>query len=278
MQTLLFTLRCATKRCLFLIAVMVSLTLMACSTGGKTVWDGPPSSEAEAAYREGLSRMERGQFIESTKVFSEMRLKYPYSSRWSTLAELRLADILFQQGRHAVAAVAYQEFINGHPSHEEAAYAMYQIGLCYYEQMPSDIFLLPRPWQRELISAQQAETAFRRFFSRHPDHPLADDAREKTLEIRTRLAMHHLYVAEFNFRRKAYHGAILRLTTLLKDFPEAEVIPQARFLLAHAYLQENDAVSAAEQLQHIVAAHPDSSYHSKAAQWLRENAVETPNP
>ena len=256
-------------RLLFIIIVASTLLFSACASGPVTQWDGPPASEAEADYREALERFEKGQYIEATKRFNRLRLEHPFSSRWTTLAELRLADTYLEQGRYAVAAVAYQEFIKSHPTHEDAPFAMLQIGRCHYEEMPSDFFIMPDPWQRELHTARQADAALSRFLKRYPEHEKTEEAQEMLAEVRDRLARHELYVAEFNFERESWIGAANRLQTLLKSYPDSPVAPQGTFLLAHVYLKQDDGAAAAGTLVWLVERYPESDYAEDARGWLQ---------
>jgi len=252
--------------------------LPACGGGQVTVWDAPSSSEAESAYREALAVMESGQYIEAMKQFNELRLKFPFSSRWTTLAELRLADIQLKQSRNALAAESYRAFINSHPTHEEVPYAYYQIGLAYYDDMPSDIFLLPRPWQRELDSAEQAEGALKRFVEAYPDSKYVEEAMPKLDEVRERLARHQLYVAEFYEKRGASRGAMNRLTGLLNDYETSPVHDQALFLLARTYMDLNDFQSAAGILVVLTQRYPESDFAEDARVWLAENNLSDAAP
>lgn len=253
--------------------LFVAGLLTGCAGGPKTVWDGPPQSEAEAAYRDALSLKESGQYIESSKRFNALRLKYPFSSRWTTLAELRLADILLEQSRYTAAAEAYRQFVQAHPTHEEVPYAEYKVGEAYYEQMPSDIFILPDPWQRELNSARMAELSLARFLERHPDSEYAEDATEKLSEVRERLAQHQLYVAEFYIKRESPHGAMNRLLILVNQYPDSSVAGDALFLLAQAYAWQKDITAAASALTRLLESYGDNDYAQEAQEWLEANGL-----
>ncbi|MDX9721877.1 MAG: outer membrane protein assembly factor BamD [Myxococcota bacterium] len=250
----------------------LALLLVGCGSGNKTVWDGPPASEAEAAYRKALNAFESGQYIDAMTQFNELRLKYPYSSRWTTLAELRQADVLADQGRHAAAAVSYQEFINAHPTHEDVAYAQYQIGICSYKEMPMDVFFLPAPHQRELATTRQAESAFKRLLAKFPDYENAEEARAKLAEVRERLATYELYVAEFNFKKAAYYGTVKRTETLLQSYPDSSQADDALLLQAHAYIKLEDVDMAIASLQRLLADYPDSEFVPEAQSWLDQYA------
>lgn len=250
-----------------------------CVGGPQTVWTEPPASEAEAAYREALEAMESGQYIEAAKRFNALRVKYPFSSRWTNLAELRLADIYLSQARYGAAAEAYSEFVKAHPTHEDVPYALYKIGAAYYAQMPSDFFVLPDPWQRELNSALQADAALARFLKRYPESQHAAEAAVMHEEVRNRLARHELYAAEFYLERDAVVGASNRLLFLVQNYPDApEVTDDALFLLARTYILQNDPVAAAGALTRLLESFPQSEWTADATVWLERHALRDTEP
>lgn len=256
-----------------LLCVLCAL-LMACGSGRyKTQWDGPPKSEAEAAYREGVEMTDSGQYIDATQKFNYVRLKFPYSSRWTTLSELRLADLSFEQSRYLQAAELYAQFVKAHPTHEEVPYALLRAGDCFYEQMPSDIFLLPDPWQRDLNSTRQAADAYQRFLLKYPDHEFSGKARERILEVRERLARHELFVAEFYMKREQPIGALNRLLVLVERYPDVPSMDKGLFLLAHSYIIIGDIEAAARALQRLAQDLPNSPLTPDARDWLAQSGL-----
>lgn len=261
--------------CLWVMCAGVAVGgLSACGTGRyKVDWEGPAKSEAEAAYRQGVEMMASGQYIDATQRFNFVRLKFPYSSRWTTLSELRLADLAFEQSRHLQAAELYAQFVKAHPTHEDVPYALLRTGDCFYEQMPSDFFLLPDPWQRELNSTRQAEDAYRRFILKFPEGELSDKAKARLVEVRERLAQSELYVAEFYLKRDQPIGALNRLLTMAERYPNTPSLDRGLFLLAHSYILLNDAEAAASALQRLVLDHPTSNLSADAKQWLTQTSL-----
>ncbi|MBQ9394659.1 MAG: outer membrane protein assembly factor BamD [Proteobacteria bacterium] len=254
-----------------ILALLIILVLSGCGTSKKTVFEGEPKSEAELVYREAVKTLESGSYEDSIKSFHALKLKYPYATRWAQLSDLRIADAYRESGEYAQAAVAYQNFLRTYPAHPDIAYATYQAANCYYEMMPSSMFLLPDPWQRDRKSTAQAETAFSVYLRRFPDDENVPVAKEQFAEVRRRLANHELYVAEYDFKAKAYKGTIRRLTGLFETYPDAEIIPKAHILLAHSYLELKDPVSAKKVLTELIEKYPDNEYAGDARAWIARN-------
>ena len=259
------------KRLLCGIILTCAVLCGACGSSHKTVFEGDPKSEAEAEYRKAVKTLESGSYEDSVKAFHAIKLKFPYATRWATLCDLRIADAYRDSGDYSQAAVSYQAFIRTYPAHPDIAYASYQAANCYYEMMPSDIFFLPDPWQRDRKSTSQAEASLAAFLRRYPGDENAPRAREQYAEVRRRLANHELYVAEYDFTNDAFKGAVLRLNELISTYPEAENIPKAHILLAHSYLKLKDPISAKKTLQALIDKAPDSDYAQDARDWLARN-------
>lgn len=262
-----------------LIALCLLMLTTACGGGQtRTQWDGPPQSEAEAAYRDALEEKESGQLLEATKRLNRVRLKYPYSSRWTTLAELRLADILFEQNRYGQAASMYQQFVKSHPTHEEVHYSLFRIGECHYEKIPTDFFIFPDPWQRELRHVRFAEEAYQRFLIKYPESEHAVVAREHLTHARTYLANHELYVAEYYLKSDHFLGSVNRLLILAERYSDLPTIEQGLFLMAHNYILLNDVQAAAAALQRLVSDFPEAELSPDARAWLEKNNLRDVKP
>ena len=259
------------KHLLYILLTALIALMAACGTAQKTVFTGEPKSEAEAAYRKAVKKMEGGSYDDAVKSFHAIKLKYPYATRWATLCDLRIADSFRYNGEYAQAAASYQAFIRTYPAHAEIAYAMYQAANCYYEMMPSNFFILPDPWQRDRTTTHQAQSAFESYLRRFPNDENVPKAREQYAEVVRRLSNHELYVAEYNFKHKAYQGSVNRLVDLIAAYPNEEITPKAHILLAHSYLRLNDPVSAKKTLNQLIEKYPDSEYIEEARRWIAAN-------
>lgn len=258
-----------------IVVISACLAFSACAVSEKTVFEGEPKSDAEVDYRRAVKELEDGAREDSIKAFHNIKLKYPYATRWATLSDLRIADAHRAGGDYALAAVSYQDFIRTYPAHQEIPYAAYQVANCYFELMPSDLFFLPNPWQRDRKTTQQAESALKMYLSRFPNDANAVRAREQLDEVSMRLANHELYVAEYYFKQKAYQGSVERLKGLVKTYPDAAVTARAFILLAHSYLKLNDPIEAKAVLQQLIDGYPQTEEADQARAWIARN-VEVP--
>ena len=143
-------------------------TLCACAGGKDAGVDitkpvtGAEASNAAKAYEKGMQEKQDQNPMEATRFFEYVRNNFPYS-QYAALAQLAIADIAFERDDWAQAANQYQEFVKGHPSHPKADYAAFRVGLAYFNDRPSELFLLPPGHEKDLSPVRQALEALNRF-------------------------------------------------------------------------------------------------------------------
>ncbi len=212
---------------------------------------------AQSLYAEGLEDFYSGDCLDAEPTFRDVRRKYPYS-RFAALAELRLADCLFEDGKYPEAIQAYQQFARHRPSHVEVPYARFRVAKSYCEQMPTEWLLSPPAHERDQAPAQQALHHLRRFIVDYPQDPHLPKAKRLAEEALEMLSKHELYVAEFYLDRDHPKAAIGRLRTLLRSYPKSSVEPEALLLLGDTYLSLEDRKRARKAFKILLTRFPGS--------------------
>jgi outer membrane protein assembly factor BamD len=100
---------------------------------------------------------------------------------------------------------------------------MYQMGMCNFNQIDTI--------DRDTSGANNSIYAFTRLLRGYPDSPYTSDAKQRIQHARNFLADHEYYVISFYVRTKAYSEAEGRLEYLLRQYPDAEIAPEAKKLL-----------------------------------------------
>jgi outer membrane protein assembly factor BamD len=237
------------------------------------------TEQAEQVFYEGEEALDDGNYPYAMQLFRRVRDSYELST-WATLAELRIGDVFFEQGDYRQAAEVFRTFIQLHPNHGAVGYARFRIGMAYYEDMPSDFFLLPPAYERELGSTRLAEQTLADFLRRHgeeTEQPMAGyvvEARAAYQEALDRLAGYEFYLAEFYLERERPVAAANHLRTLLQDFPDSSLAPDSLFLLARCYVELADVVSALEAIQTLESRFPAHRLTERARGWMERNALD----
>jgi outer membrane protein assembly factor BamD len=248
--------------------LVVFLFFLGWNCGGTDVGHLKYGDAAQTLYTEALGEFYSDSCIDAEPMFRRIRREYPYS-RFAALAELRIADCLFMDGKYVEAIQAYQQFVRHRPSHVEVPYARFRVAECYFEQIPSEWFLTPPSYERDQQPAQDALTNLQRFIVDYPKDTQTPKAKRMAKEATSLLAKHELYIAKFYFDRDEYKASAARLRTLLRSYPESDQCPEALFLLGEAYLEMKQAKQADETFHELIEKYPKSEYADDARDKLR---------
>src|ERR1700722_19950849 len=113
---------------------LFALTLAACSGDDKDKDQLPPDEPVDALYNKASDLMDKGDYKEAAKQFSEVERQHPYS-QWATRAQIMEAYADYQNLDYDEAGKALDQFIDLHPGNADIAYAYYLRALCNYERI-----------------------------------------------------------------------------------------------------------------------------------------------
>lgn len=203
----------------FLMFLLVMFFLSGCAW-----WKGKeiPKNNPEALYRKGYEDYQKGRYETAIESFQKLKEEYPLSEL-ALRAELGIADANFSKKEYGHAEMAYNDFVNLHPTNENIPYVMYQIGMCHYSQMLS-------------IDRDQTETAgaakeFEKLIARFPTSRFSFLAEKNLRECKKRLAEHEFYVGEIYFKMKQYKAAMKRFGSIAKNYPNLGLDYKVSFML-----------------------------------------------
>lgn len=224
---------------------------------------------AAAAYRQGVEALEDEDYAEATRSFEFVKAKYPFA-RFATLAELRLADVLFAQESYTAAIDAYKIFVSLHPNHPEVldGYAGFRVALAYVKQIPGDWFIVPPSHEKDQAATRGAVRELAAFLANFGDSKHAAKGRELYRRCLRSLVDHELYVARYYLDNDKPKAAILRLETVLRQYPALGVEASVRLLLGQTYLKLQQRARARETFLVLIREHPGDVNSAKARLFL----------
>jgi outer membrane protein assembly factor BamD len=214
-------------------------------------------------------------YLAAQKFYSYIRNKFPYSA-FSTKAELRIADCLFERARFLEAIDAYSNFARLHPTHESVGYATFKVGASYYKQIPTDWFLIPPAYEKDQAAVKDAARALKTYVDRFPKDPSVEDGKKLLKEVRLRLVAHERAVADFYKRidkPKAYAG---RLEVIRRDFGDVAVDDELLFEVALAYAVLRDGPRTKQALDELKQKFPASPRNVEGPLVLASTSTATP--
>lgn len=170
----------------------------------------PPGRGTPAdLYRAGIEYYQDRKYKRAVEQFTRLREEYPLS-QYAVLAEMGIADSYYSSRDYLMAEAYYREFMSMRPTNENVPYAMYQIGMCNYNQILGV--------DRDQESTRAAKAAFESLISRFPESRYAFMAEQKLRETRQRLGEHEFYVGQFYFRRGEYEAALRRFENIQQNY------------------------------------------------------------
>jgi outer membrane protein assembly factor BamD len=201
-----------TNRRLFAAVILVFLftSLTGCAWWD-SIWGKEPRVRPtpEGIYQRGFEYYKKGDYKKAIETFTRVRDEYPLNPI-ALMAELGIADSYFENEQYIDAEVAYNSFVELHPTNPNVPYAMFQLGMCHYQQM-------------QTIDRDQAETVkarkeFERLMARFPQSKFAIMAEKHLREVKQHQAEHEFYIGEFYYRTKKYEAALKRFEGIQRDY------------------------------------------------------------
>jgi len=225
------------------IALAVGLPLCAllgfgCASTKPAMSTDTPS--AEELYRKGLSLMEspaktlwvfpNSDHAKAIEAFQQIIDNYPYSD-YAILAELKIADAYYDDGKYDEALSYYRDFGDLHPQHEQVPYTLYRAAMCHYMQS--------KDASRDQTATRLSLGFLDQLLARYPHSPQAPEAEKLWKELRTRLAQHEMQIAGFYLQREEYQSAADRYRGVLNKYPGLGLDAQALYQLGVCYSKMN---------------------------------------
>ena len=191
-----------------IIASILSIFLLiGCATVDKKT-----EKPAKDLAKEGMEQFNKEKYKAANETFQKIKDWYPFS-KYSILAELKLADSHYHLHNYDEAIMAYEEFEDLHPLNEAIPYVIYQKGLCYFDQIDTI--------DRDQKTTRKALSIFKRLESQHGGSSYTEKAASHIKKCMEKLANNEFYVALFYFKSKNYKAALNRFQKISVNYPDS---------------------------------------------------------
>ena len=240
-----------------LAAALSCVALMAlaggCDKEAKSAASLTYTEDAHAAYREALASFEDHEWEEARSLFDEVKRVFAYS-RYARLAELRIADIDYEQGKYSEAISGYRAFVKGHRGDDNVEYARYRISKSLYLDI-SDTVLLPPQEERDQANTLDAYRELKGFLSRYPASRYRIDAAYMFEVVTQRLARHELYVARYYLRKDNFVATVARVNYALDHYAGSGLDAEALVLKGETLLKMHEPEEARRVFETVIQDH-----------------------
>jgi outer membrane protein assembly factor BamD len=225
--------------------------------------------DVNTLYNAAKDQLDRRQYKTAAALFDEVERQHPYSI-WARRAQLMSAFSYYAAGDHTKSIESARRFLAIHPGNKDAPYALYLIGVNYYEQI-EDV-------TRDQSTTRQALDSFGELIRRHPDTRFAADARIKTDLVRDHLAGKEMEIGRFYQRRGEWLASIIRFRTVVDEYQTTTHAPEALMRLTESYLALGVPEEARKAAAVLGANYPGSKWYQRAYELVQRHGAATPVP
>ena len=173
-----------------------------------------------------------------------------------------LGDVHFREEEYEEAKFSYQKFTELYPAHKYVDRAH------FYKAMSN--FKLSDLASRDLTPVKSALEEFANFINDFPDSTYKIQAQKRSHQCLDILAQNIFEIGKFYFRTGSYQSAIIRLKSLMVEYPNHSYIAEAEFLLAESYFHEQNYTKARAHYKIVVQKYARTKFAKQARIKLRE--------
>jgi outer membrane protein assembly factor BamD len=197
----------------------------------------PAKNTPEGLYSKASVEYNKGNYKKAQEYFLRVKEEYPLHDM-AVLAEIGVADSLYSNKDYTAAENAYGDFISLHPFNENVPYAIYQLGLCHYNQM-EDV-------DRDQTETIAAKKEWEKLIARYPESKFSTMAEKMVRECKQRLAEREFYVGKFYLKQKKYKAALARFETVVNNYANVGLDYKIEY-----YIKETKAKVAEEEKRQL---------------------------
>jgi outer membrane protein assembly factor BamD len=220
---------------------------------------------ADRLYNQALANISAKRAGEGRKKLEAVQKQHP-DSEYAQKAAVLLVFSNYRAGNYAGAIKNGKKFIENNPSHKEAAYVQYLIGMSYYRQIP-DV-------TRDQSITLKAMKAMEEVVQNYPKSEYVGDAKTKIRVTRDQLAGKSMQVGRYYQERKEYLAAIKRFRGVVEKYQNTRHVEEALARLTESYFAiglTGEAQTAAAILGHNF---PDSQWYRDSYKLLATGGLE----
>ena len=241
-----------------LIPIATSLTIVGCSSSA------PRLKGAEAYFEEGQKALDKKRCVQAIEKFQRLVNNFP-GSRLAPDAQYYLAEAYFCSEDFVNAVFEYQRLLDTYPSSQWLDDAQFKIGESYFQQ-------LHRP-ELDQKETYEALNYFRYFIEDNPASPLAETARQRIVDCRTRLAQKHYINGQLYQRQGHLDAAVLTYEDVVRTYPDTPWYYHTLLQLGEIAQMRDDLSGARGYWEEVLSDSDEEKLQEKAREKLEKLQV-----
>ena len=240
----------------FIFGVFLSLSI-SCSSSKKF-----NLKSAEGVFNYAKKLEKSGDYEQALMQYGNVKNKHPYS-QYALKAELKIADIYYNEKKYLEAEGAYRVFKELHPKHPRIDYVTFRLGLSHLNQAPSGV-------DRDLSSVEKAIPYFNEVIDSYKKSPFFEKSKKKKEICLKKKSGKEYYIAKFYFKKKMYDNALRRFEKLLRIYPRIGKSPKVLYeTFLSSYFLKNENKSQI-YYKDLIESYPHSKEAKKAKRKFKQ--------
>ena len=217
-----------------ILASIVALGLFSGCAGDAEEYDA--IRDVTEAYEVAQKARDGQNYRKAISIYEALQARFPFSD-FAKQIQLEMMYCYYKVDRQDEAVSAADQFMRENPTHARVDYALFIKALTYFERDPN---FLERWFRRDLEGRppRDGELAFsllRRLVERYPASPYAEDAQQRLVYLKNRLAAYENSVARFYLERGVYVAALNRAKGAIEQYNGAASGRDSLDIMAEAY-------------------------------------------
>ncbi len=217
----------------------------------------------QSLYDKGLKQMKRGLWDDAVLSFEKVRNHFPFN-QYSVLAELKIADCLYEKAAYPDAVDAYRQFKRLHPRHPQIDYVVLRTAKSFFK-------LAPLIAQRDQANSRRGLKQLEAFEVVHPQSEHLEEAVRVREQAMTRLAKSVLQIGDFYWKQREWKAAERRYRQAAEDYPLSRLTAKARYRRGMCLWRLDRPDEARTILTALAAEEPEGRWGRRAVRHLEQN-------
>ena len=210
---------------------------------------------AGQTFHEGIDLLNQKKYERAMAEFNIVVKQYP-ASAYADSAQFYLADTYYLTEQYLTAAFEFSNVYRNYPSSKLAPESRFRIAQCYAAQSPRV--------QLDQDDTRKAIDAFQSFIDYYPASPLVSKAEQEITNLRNKLALKNLEIAQLYTTMGYYKAAIVYYDVILDEYHDSDVADKASIGKVKVLIKRHKDAEARSALAKFFASFPQSSLKEEA--------------
>jgi outer membrane protein assembly factor BamD len=217
-----------------ILASIVALGLFSGCAGDAEEYDA--IRDITEAYELAQKARDGQNYRKAISIYEALQARFPFSD-FAKQIQLEMMYCYYKVDRQDEAVSAADQFMRENPTHARVDYALFIKALTYFERDPN---FLERWFRRDLEGrpprdGELALSFLRLLVERYPPTPYDEDAKQRLVYLKNRLAAYENSVARFYLERGVYVAALNRAKGAIEQYNGAASGRDSLDIMAEAY-------------------------------------------